>query len=105
MSYQGPIEVIASDIQLSFDNEILRSVQKVGINVDKDELIRALAYDRNQYIKGYEDRDKDIVRCRECVHFNNLDGSYPERGTCKLWHMLHRGGWFCADGERTIAEE
>ena len=32
-----------------------RAVQSYGINVDKDELIRALQYDREQYYKGYAD--------------------------------------------------
>lgn len=32
-----------------------------AINVDKEELIKALKYDRNQYIKGYEDGRKDVL--------------------------------------------
>ena len=32
------------------------------VSVDKDELIRALQYDRGQYEKGYEDGKRDSVR-------------------------------------------
>lgn len=48
----------------------------------------------NSEIKG------ELVRCRDCKHFNDMKCSHPERGTCYLWHMLHWGDWFCADGER-----
>ena len=46
------------------------------------------------------DKPKELVRCVDCKHFNDMKCSYPERGTCDLWHMLHWGEWFCADGER-----
>jgi len=34
---------------------IVKSVQSVGIKIDKDELIKAINYDRKQYEKGYLD--------------------------------------------------
>lgn len=34
---------------------IVESVQSVGVKIDKDELIKAINYDRNQYDKGYKD--------------------------------------------------
>ena len=37
------------------DEQTLQAIQKVGIKVDKDELVKALAYDRGQYEKGYAD--------------------------------------------------
>lgn len=37
------------------DEQTLQAIQKVGIKVDKDELVKALAYDRKQYEKGYVD--------------------------------------------------
>lgn len=46
--------------------------------------------------------EQELVRCRDCMHFNDMKCSYPERGTCGLWHMLHWGDWFCADGEREM---
>lgn len=53
--YNPPIETIIGEMQMQYEGEILRAVQNIGVNVDKDELIRALQYDREQYDKGYED--------------------------------------------------
>jgi len=53
--YKSPIEIIYKDIQLRMDNGILKAVQECNIHVDRDELIRALQYDRGQYEKGYAD--------------------------------------------------
>ena len=81
------------------EGEIYKAVMNVGVNVDKEELIKALQYDRGQYQKGYKDRDDQIVRCKDCVN----------RGTSRC--PCHYSGdpyidwtpdddWFCADGER-----
>lgn len=59
--YKSPIEItkVMDDIGMkqaaALDNATLQAVLKVGVNVDKDELIKALAYDRNQYTKGFND--------------------------------------------------
>ena len=56
--YKSPIDIIYGEIQLRMENEIMRAVQKVDINVDKDELIKALAYDRGQYERGFRDGER-----------------------------------------------
>lgn len=38
---------------IDLENEAYRAVQQVGIFVEKKELEKALAYDRNQYEKGF----------------------------------------------------
>lgn len=58
--YKSPIqanyaEPIYEQIRDAFDNEVFKAVQAVNIEVDKDELIKALRYDRGQYDKGYWD--------------------------------------------------
>ena len=40
----------------------LRADEKVGVNVNKEELIKALAYDRGQYEKGYKAGVRDFVK-------------------------------------------
>ena len=70
--YESPIEVYHKDMQTKIENHIFEAVCNVGVFVDKDELIKALKYDRDQYRKGYEDgfngaNDK-IVRCKDCMH-------------------------------------
>lgn len=53
--YTSPIEVIYGDIETKFEDCMLKVIQDCGIRVNKDELIKALGYDRDQYAKGYED--------------------------------------------------
>lgn len=61
VGYDSPIQVIASQIEMTMDGEILKACQRVGVDVNKDELIKALNYDREQYEKGYADRGNKIV--------------------------------------------
>ena len=55
--YESPIDVIHGEMQMQLEGEILRAVQNVGVSVNKEELLKALAYDRNQYEKGYADAE------------------------------------------------
>jgi hypothetical protein len=57
--YESPIEIIKGNVHRTIECDIMRSVQEVGISVDKEELIRALKYDRGQYEKGYADGKRD----------------------------------------------
>jgi hypothetical protein len=75
--YKSPIEVIYGQMQTQLEGDIFRTVQNYGINVDKDELIKALAYDRNQYDVGYRDALDTIVRCKDCVYWQDNNGGYP----------------------------
>lgn len=59
--YESPIRLIESQLRTEVENEIFRAIQEVGVDVDKDELIKALQYDRDQYQKGYEDGIKDLA--------------------------------------------
>lgn len=58
--YQSPIETILKDVEIAFDKEVLKAVQKVGINVDAEELRKALVFDRGQYDKGYADGEWEL---------------------------------------------
>ena len=40
---------------------VMKAIRKVGVNVDKGALIKALQYDRNQYTKGYEDGKNEVL--------------------------------------------
>lgn len=60
MSYESPIELFQTDpfveqLRDETDNMILRAVVHADVNVDREELIKALEYDRGQYEKGYAD--------------------------------------------------
>lgn len=60
--YKSPIEIIIGEMEMQKEGDILRVVQEIGVNIDKDELINALQYDREQYDKGYSDGYKDAVK-------------------------------------------
>lgn len=53
--YKSPIELIIGQMRMAQENGIYKAVREQGIVVDKDELIKALRYDRGQYEKGYRD--------------------------------------------------
>lgn len=63
--YRSPIEKIYGELQTQMvqedENMVMKAVRKVGVNVDKEELIKALQYDRNQYTKGYSDGKSDVL--------------------------------------------
>ena len=72
--YKSPIHMYLTDIQKqlndSIEEQAYQCIKNVGIVVDKDELIRALQYDRQQYEKGYADAQVEIIRCKDCEHYN-----------------------------------
>lgn len=106
MSYQSPIEIIMSNMQMHMEGEICKAIQNIGINVDKDELLKALRYDRGQYQKGYADRDAEIIRCKDCKYaYLTSDGEckycdLEKDDNGSLVERYRSWDWFCADGER-----
>lgn len=53
--YQSPITAIIGQMETHMDGKCLKVVQSYGFDVNAEELAKALAYDRNQYDKGYAD--------------------------------------------------
>ena len=42
----NPIEIIQNQMNIEFEDEIMKAVMSVGVNVDKEELIKLLKRDR-----------------------------------------------------------
>ena len=63
--YKSPIDKIYGELQTQMEQEdekmVMKAVRKVGVNVDKESLIKALQYDRKQYTKGYEDGKNEVL--------------------------------------------
>lgn len=108
--YESPIQItqigdqIGTELVEQEEAYIFSVVKRMYVDVDKDELIRALAYDRGQYDKGYLDgraaRDAEIVRCKECKHSHPW---YADRRTCEMWSETGASVWndgYCSYGER-----
>lgn len=60
--YESPIEIISKQVRTIQEENVYKAVLEVGVNVDKDELIKALKYDRDQYNRGYNDGFRDCIR-------------------------------------------
>ena len=111
--YKSPIEIIYGQMQTQVENGIYETIQKYDINVDKEELIKALQYDRNQYEAGYKARDEEIVRCKDCKYFMGYSDEYKTKveganGDCYIRLMSSTSEQFnavdeddfCSYGER-----
>jgi Protein of unknown function (DUF551). len=124
--YESPITAMISDIttemQQEQDREIMNAILSVGISVDKDELVKALSYDRQQYGKGYaegyaaaqadtphwisvEERlpgDCEHVLCRieeECMYYDATGGEVFAMDSYLCEAHYRRGkhkGWYKA---------
>lgn len=123
--YNSPLKLftdeITRDIAKKQDTLVFNAVARLGVTVDRDELLRALRYDREQYDKGYADGKADgraaamaeIVRCKECIFRPTTKGDmygtdvrFPYEGMCPLecedpyYNQMMDGDFFCANGER-----
>ena len=116
--YKSPITIIESTID-SFaksiikqkDDAIFAEIQhSFGVDLDREELIRALKYDREQYDKGYADGIRDareeLVRCKECKYWNEetkwcyKHSHYYNDGVNWLQWEHFEADDFCSHGER-----
>ena len=109
--YDSPFELTINDITTqmarNIDEMSWQAVQRVGINVDKDKLLTALKQDAeryreayaNGYDTGYEKRDDDIVRCKDCKHWRQ-NAEFCGRWSVGNVAQHTPSDWYCADGER-----
>lgn len=75
--YAPPVSFNPNDFQYEIGDAVVRAIAKFGIQVNQEELLKALKYDRGQYKAGYDAGFADgfvetlhIARCRECTHYN-----------------------------------
>ena len=100
--YESPIKVIQGELETQLEGEILKAVHRVGVTVDRDELIRALRYDREQYQKGFDDAKRDAVvvtRCKDCEYLVNATVNDNGFLICDISDMEIAPDDFCSYGE------
>lgn len=51
--YESPVKIVLDQLKTEQENHIFNFIQGIGVSVDKEELLKALQYDRDQYQKGY----------------------------------------------------
>ena len=59
--YISPINLIQKEINYTVEDDVYLAVLKCDITVDKEELIKALKYDRKQYDKGFQDGVNSVI--------------------------------------------
>ena len=103
--YDSPFELVMSDITTqmarNIDEMCWQAVQRVGVNVNKDTLLLALEYDSARYREafrrgeetGYKKRDEEIVRCKDCVNWDE------QTHLCDAIDGTFLPDWFCAYGK------
>lgn len=91
IGYESPIAIdhmvenIVEETETEIDKLTYKAIMKVGVRVDKEELIKALAYDRNQYTKGFND---GLKRSRASwVGIDDFPHEYYECNRCGYAHI------------------
>lgn len=84
-NWESPISIteeICREMAEAYDAYIVEEVRKVIPHIDKEELVKALEYDRGQYEKGYADGKESAVKHG---HWKT-DEEYPWREVCSECH-------------------
>ena len=101
MIYDDPMEKTIQKIQKETDEFIYQTVINTGVKVDKDELVKALQYDRQQYEKGYADGyEAGKSDAREHGQWlRNYDKEYPWKcSICGLPYTSNCHNYCCQCG-------
>lgn len=114
--YKSPIDLIYEDMSAymvdvakKVDEEIWQAIVRCVPNIDKDELLRALQYDRDQYNKGYADGRRDsmdeLVHCQNCefCKYNSSSETYKCMSLNGMYGTVELDG-FCSYGVRKGAD-
>ena len=89
--YESPIEQFTSAVQAKLEKDLMCEVSQIaGYEIDKEELIKALNYDRDQYNKGYEDAKEAFLNLiKSCISTPSLsewDNGYNDA----LYEVKHK---------------
>lgn len=78
--YESPINIIFHDIETQIvqreEQMVFEAIQKQDVSIDKEELIKAINYDRNQYSKGYKDGVSEVLDKIKRDVFNACSDNY-----------------------------
>ena len=104
--YQSPVDLIVDQVMDRLDQEIENAVNltlNYEIKVNKEEMIKALQYDRDQYRIGYEQGKKHAVGHG---HWKKVNDKYP-RYVCTICnHLFNNKGYkFCPNCGARMDEE
>lgn len=89
--YESPVEIMYGAMKSEIEGAVYKAIQDVGIKVDKEELLRALMYDRQQYETGFKDGMKNALLKIAA------DANAKEVEICLLHHMKWEDDGCCLD--------
>ena len=104
--YDSPISIVYQDIYSKIaeqiENDCVEVVQHYGFKVNKEELFKALKYDRNQYIRGYNhgfekgfaEATQQLIRPTGEWVYNQYNGN----ANIGNWHCSNCGEISCCKG-------
>lgn len=101
--YNPPIGLTLGDLEFqtlrglrdATERTILQAVQQVEVTVDRDELIAALKYDRDQYAKGYRDGSmSNLVTAKWIEHHFTIECSKCHTEFSDEVMSCEQYGWF-----------
>ena len=110
IDYDSPINIVvnqmADEIARFTEDGVMQAVVKVGFDIDKDKLVSILQQDRERYqsayrsgyAHGYQIREDEIVRCRDCINHECTD-MYGD-WICEIDGSHRSPDWYCADGKK-----
>lgn len=95
--YKSPIEVFYQQVHVgieeSVEDAVYKAVKNVGSCVNKEELVQALMYDRDQYERGFEDAKviigkqiiEEVEKLTKCPYGDKcLGANCPSNTDCML---------------------
>ena len=91
--YESPIELIDIDtivtaVEDGLERYTLEVIKKQGVNVDKEELLKALRYDRQQYEKGFADGVNSERKHGDWMFVERRESQYDVDGA-ETWGMIY----------------
>lgn len=84
--WESPVNIILTQMHNEFEGQVMNAIQKVGVIVDKEELVKAINYDREQYEKGFNDgveygidifmnKALEMIKSEQDTRYGYLDGA------------------------------
>lgn len=70
--FTDTIEPIVKEIHEQQENYVVNAVRNMGIDVDKEQLVRALSFDRHQYEAGYRDGRASVGNRMSKSNFDDI---------------------------------
>lgn len=107
--YEEFIRVRIRELDSKIEEGVMSAVKEIGVDVDKDELIKALQYDRDQFRKGYKagieaaqmawhDAKKELPADPDVLVLVIVDGVFHKKGFIDAYQLATYCGEWIIEG-------